>query len=87
MSERSEVIKLEYPIQLADRELTEVAMRRPTMADLRKHTLKGSADVEGEMKLFGVLCGLRLEEMDLMDSADYGRLQDTYVRFRASTER
>ena len=87
MSNRSETIKLEIPIQLADRTLEEVTMRRPTMLDVRKNPVKGYGDVEGEMKQIGALCDLRLEEMDLMDAADYGRLQDIYLRFRTPTER
>jgi hypothetical protein len=86
MSNRSETIKLEIPIQLADRLLEEVTMRRPAMSDLRKHPVKGPGDIEGEMKQIGALCGLRLEEMDQMDAADYGRLQDAYLRFRTPTE-
>lgn len=87
MNNRSETIKLEFPIQLADRALEEVTMRRPTMSDLRKNPVKGPGDIEGEMKQIGALCDLRLEEIDQMDAADYGRLQDVYVRFRAPTER
>ena len=86
MTIRSETIKLEFPIQLADRLLEEVTMRRPAMVDLRKNPVKGPGDIEGEMKQMGALCGLRLEEMDLMDAADYGRLQDVYVRFRTPAE-
>lgn len=86
MSELSATIKLEFPIGLADRTLEEVTMRRPAMSDLRKHPVKGPGDIEGEMKQIGALCGLRLEEIDLMDAADYGRLQDAYVRFRTPAE-
>ena len=57
-------------------------MRRPIMQDLRKHRIKGSDDVEGELKLFSLLCGMRVEEMEMLDAADYSRLQDLYVRFR-----
>ena len=84
---RSEIIKLEFPIQLADRVLEEVIMRRPTMADLRKHPISSSGDIEGEMKQMAALCNLRMEELDFMDAADYTRLQDAYVRFRTPTER
>ncbi len=87
MSNRTETIKLEFPIQLADRLLEEVTMRRPTMLDLRKHPVSGPGDIGGEMKQLGALCDLRVEEMDLMDAADYGRLQDIYIRFRTPTER
>lgn len=84
---REETIVLDYPVQLADRLLEEVVMRRPTMGVLRKHRIKGEQDVDGEMKLFGTLTGLRMEELEGMDAADYARLQDTYIRFRTPTER
>jgi hypothetical protein len=83
---RSETITLEYPIQLADRLVTEVTIRRQTMKDLRLNPVKGSEDLTGEMKLIGVLCGLRLEEIDGMDAADYGRLIDAFQRFRSSSK-
>ena len=87
MNNRSETVILDFPVQLADRRLEEVTIRRPTMADLRKYPLKGPGDIEGEMKQIGALCELRLEEMDMIDSADYTRLQDAYVRFRTPAER
>ena len=81
-----ETIKLKFPKQLADRMLEEVTIRRPIMADLRKYPVKGPGDIEGEMRQLGALCGLTLEEMDLLDSFDYGRLQEAYVRFRTATD-
>lgn len=79
---REEVIQLDFPVQLADRLLESVTIKRPTMGVLKKHQIKGERDVEGEMKLFCALTGLRMEELEELDSADYGRLQDAYVRFR-----
>lgn len=79
---RSETITLEFPIQLADRVVTEVTMRRPTMKDLREHRVKGQEDVDGEFRQFAHLCGMRPEEMEGMDAADYARLQELYIRFR-----
>jgi hypothetical protein len=84
---RSETLTLEFPIQLADRLLTEVTMRRPTMKDLRNHRIKGPDDTEGEFRQFAALCGLRPEEMEGMDAADYARFQNLYVRFRTPSER
>jgi hypothetical protein len=83
---RSETITLEYPIQLADRLLDEVTMRRPTMKDVRDLRVKGPEDVAGEMKLIAAVCGLRMEELEKMDAADYSRLQNLYVRFRTPAE-
>jgi hypothetical protein len=62
-TKRSETITLDYPVQLADKLLTEVTMRRPTMKDLRLNPVKGESDLAGEMKLLGSLCGLRMEEI------------------------
>jgi hypothetical protein len=84
---RSETIVLDFPIQLADRLVTEVTMRRPTMKDLREYPVRGSEDTEGEFKQFAALTGLRPEELEGMDAADYARLQDLYVRFRTPSKR
>jgi hypothetical protein len=86
MENRSETIKLRFPVQLADRLLEEVTIRRPTMGDIRKHPIKSDTDIDGEMRQLCALCDLRLEEMERVDSADYARLQGIYVRFRSTTE-
>lgn len=80
------VIELGYPVTLADRELTRVTMRRPTLGDLLDHEPKTAEDVKEEVQLIGILCGLKQEEMRLLDSTDYRRLQQQYVRFRAVPE-
>ena len=82
-SARSATVALNYHLQLADRQLAEVTMRRPTMGDLLDHEPKGPDDVEAEVELIGILCGLKREEMRLLDPTDYARLQDQYVRFLA----
>lgn len=84
---KAEKVPLDYPIQLADRKLAEVTMRRPTMRDIREHPVLGPHDVAGEMGLFAALTNTRVEEIEGMDSADYARLQDLYTRFRTPTER
>jgi len=83
----SETLELDYPVQLADRVLTEVTMRRPSMKDIRKHKITRDDDIDGELKMFADLCNLRVEELEAMDSADYTRLQRLYVRFRTPAER
>ncbi len=80
---RSAVVPLNYPVQLADRRLDEVTMRRPNMGDLLDHEPKAPDDVASELELIGILCGLKPSEMRLLDATDYARLQDQYVRFRA----
>jgi hypothetical protein len=75
-------VKLEYPVQLADRVLTEVTMRRPTVGDVMDNPLKGVEDVRGEVKLLSVVCGLNQEDMRMLDFADYTRLQQQFLFFR-----
>lgn len=82
MKENTTTITLEFPVKLADGELTEVTMRRPVMGDIRKNPIKGAEDVVGEMKLLGVLTGLRPDDFDLFDTEDYGRLQEAFISFR-----
>ena len=84
---KSETIALEFPVQLADRLLTEVTMRRPTVRDLRQHLRQGRSDAENEIDMFCALSGLREEEMEMLDVADYSQLQHLYQRFCAPVER
>lgn len=84
---REETIVLDYPVQLADRLLEEVVLKRPSMKVLKKYQIKGENDVDGEMKQFCALTGLRMEEMEELDAADYARLQETYIRFRTPSRR
>ena len=80
---REETIILDYPVQLADRVLETVTIKRPSMKVIKQYPIKGSQDIDGEMKLMCALTCLRMEEMEEIDAADYARLQDIYVRFRS----
>ena len=86
LKSREETIVLDFPVQLADRVLEEVTMKRPNMKILKKYQVKGDKDVDGEMKLFCALTGLRMEELEELDAADYARLQEIYVRFRTPSK-
>lgn len=78
---KTAIIKLEYPVQLPDRMLTEVEMRRPSMGDLLDFPLERGT-LEAEMQLVGHLCGLKQEDMRLVDGEDYGKLQLQLITFR-----
>lgn len=79
-------IPLQYPVQLADRLLDTVTMRRPTIGDLLNYEPKNEADVAQEVKLLGQLCNLKKEEMLMLDATDYARLQAQYLRFRTVSD-
>lgn len=85
MKEKFVIVELDFPVQLADRLLDKVTLRRPTMKDLRTHPIKGQEDVAGEMRHFGALTGLKLDELDMLDIADYQKLQEAYISFRTPT--
>lgn len=80
-------ITLDHPVQLADRELTSVTMRRPTLEDALSNPIRDDFDMKGEATLLATLCGLKLEEAKKLDLADYRKIQNQLVRFRNNTER
>ncbi len=75
-------IKLEHPVQLADRKLTEVSMRRMTVGDVIDHPVAGVNDMPGEVRLVAALCGLNPEDLRLLDFSDYAKVQAALVSFR-----
>lgn len=84
MSAKTATITLEYPVQLADRIMNEIIMRRPTMGDVLDNPVKGELDFAGEMQLYATLCDVRTEDMRGLDPVDYQKLQEQYALFRNS---
>lgn len=83
MDKRSEVeITLDFPVQLADRLLERVTMRRPTVGDTLDYPVRDTSDMDGETKLYAKLCDLVPDELRLLDMADYGKLQKQFLLFR-----
>lgn len=80
-------IKLDYPVQLADRKLEKITLRRPRMCDLLDNPIHGEGDISGELRLFAVLAGLQEEEMRQLDAEDYGKVQKQFITFQGKTKR
>lgn len=80
--EKIVAIPLDYPVQLADRELENVTMRRPSVGDLMDFPVNAATGLKEELGLVAHLCDLHVEDLRLMDSEDYGRLQKQLLRFR-----
>ena len=76
------IIKLEYPVRLADRTLTQVSMRRATVGDMLACPIRDAGDVAGEVALMARLCDLVPEELQDLDWSDYERLQRELLSFR-----
>ncbi|WP_022656434.1 phage tail assembly protein [uncultured Desulfovibrio sp.] len=75
-------ITLDFPVQLADRKLVEVTMRRPVMKDMLNHNVGPDSGLVEDMALIAALCGLVPEELEQFDTCDYERLQAQLLRFR-----
>lgn len=75
-------IKLDYPVQLADKLLTEVIMRRPNVGDLLDHPVRKDSSLADEVRMICSLTGLVEEDLRLIDAADYDKLQDQLALFR-----
>lgn len=82
MSGKTEKITLKYAVQLADRMLTEVTMRRPTVGDMLDFPLTATSGLGEECALIGHLCDLLPEDMRELDAEDYTALQNQLLRFR-----
>lgn len=83
---RVEVLLLNYSLQLADRKLTELKIRRPSIKELYLYQKNNSdGDVEKEFDFFASLCegGLRGTDVAELESGDYMRLQQLFSSFRA----
>lgn len=81
--QKTATIKLDFPVQLTDRTMNEVTMRRPTVGDLLRYPVRDNADLEGELTMLCHLCGIVPEDAQGMDAADYDALRNQYVFFRS----
>lgn len=75
-------IELDFPVQLADRMLDRVVMRRPVIGDLVDYPVQDTRDMKGELQLYAELCNLNPEELRLVDAADYDKIQKQFISFR-----
>lgn len=83
MDMRKEVtIRLDFPVQLADRQLCEVTMRRPKMKDMLKHNVTSEISIGESVALMADLCGLLPDDLDEFDVSDYEKLQKQLLSFR-----
>lgn len=77
-------IDLKYPIKTGDgRQLASLELRRATVGDLKAAQRVSDLAEEQEIALIARLTGLLPEDVELLDLADFRRLQDS---FRAALE-
>lgn len=71
-------IKLDFPLQVGDKKITELDVRRIKVQDI-KAVSNIENEQEAEFTLASRLTGLVEEDIDLLDIVDYLKLQD-YIK-------
>lgn len=72
-------IDLKYPITKPDgSKLTSVTLRRATVGDLKAAQRQADKPEDQELALVARLTGLVPEDIELMDLADYKRIQESF---------
>lgn len=77
-------VTLAFPFQLEDRMITEVAIRRPKVRDLRaleKAREPGSTELDQGIAMAAALCDLPLAAMDEMDASDFAAISEVLGGF------
>jgi hypothetical protein len=77
-------VKLVRPIKVEDRMVTEVAVRRPKVRDLRameKAREPGSTELDQSIAMTAALCDLPMDAMDEMDAADFASVSEVLSGF------
>jgi hypothetical protein len=79
-----EIVKLDHPVTLPDRELTEVTLRRIKVKDHLSARRQGADDAEREVILLSRISGLNREDIGELDMSDYFKLQEVLADFLSS---
>ena len=77
-------VKLVRPIRVEERMITEVAIRRPKVRDLRameKMREPGATELDQGIAMAAALCDLPLDAMDEMDAADFAAISEVLGGF------
>ena len=77
----NETIKLTHPITINGAPCAALSMRRPKVKDMRL-ARRGTEDAgDQEVALFANLCEVTPDDIDALDLADYGKLQEVFRGF------
>lgn len=77
----TETLKLSLPIKINGVITDHLVMRRPKLKDIRNaRKVAGKDDEEQEIRLFSLLTDCATSDLEELDYADYGRLQETFQR-------
>lgn len=77
----AETVKLGIPIQINGVTTDRLVMRRPKLKDFRNASkMAGKDPEEQEIRLFCILIDCAPSDLEELDYADYGKLQNAFQR-------
>ena len=78
-------VRLEHPVQLADRLLTEVILRRMTVGDMIDIPIPQTGDVAAMTRMIARLANLSPEDIRELDVSDFIKVNEEVNRFLGVT--
>jgi hypothetical protein len=79
--DNSETITLQYPISADGARIEQLTLRRPLVRDRLIAEKASGNEVEKEIRLLANLCELPPQHIELLDMADYVKLQECLAGF------
>lgn len=77
----TETVNLLLPITINGVRTDRLVMRRPKLKDIRNASkVAGKDEEEQEIRLFSLLTDCAPSDLEELDYADYGKLQETFQR-------
>lgn len=80
----AEIVKLQYPINVAGEEITELRIRRPKMRDLKRAS-KLKDEVEKSMQMLVDLAEITPEAADEIDPVDFAKAAEIMGNFMGAS--
>jgi hypothetical protein len=79
-------IKLDHPIKIDGANVNEIALRRPTVKDMRVARNSGKNDADQEVALIANLAQIAPDDVDALDIADFVKVQKALQSFFGLSE-
>lgn len=79
-------ITLEYPVKIDGATVNEIALRRPTVRDMRIARASKASDAEQEIALIANLAQITPADVDALDIADFVKVQKVLQGFFGLSE-
>ncbi|MGI0118320.1 phage tail assembly protein [Zooshikella sp. RANM57] len=72
----SELIPLNYPINVNGETISEIKLRRPTVKDMKNIDKQGGTELEQAIAMMAGLSGLSQQDIEKIDGADFSQISE-----------